>query len=59
MKRDLLPQPVACHHCTHLYAGAVCPICKEERPAYTALKKLSERQRELAERTLAAARAVC
>lgn len=33
-------KPVACHSCTHLYFGAVCPICKEERPAYTALKSM-------------------
>lgn len=32
------PLEVPCHACTHKYAGAVCPICKEERPVYTALK---------------------
>jgi hypothetical protein len=37
------PTPQACHHCEHKYAGAVCPICKEERPAYTALKRISQR----------------
>lgn len=36
-----LPQPVPCHSCTHPYLGAVCPICKEERPTYTALKAMS------------------
>ena len=35
-----IPQP--CHACTRPYAGIVCPICKEERPAYTALKKASQ-----------------
>lgn len=34
------PQAVPCHNCTHPYAGAVCPLCKEERPAYTALKNM-------------------
>lgn len=31
-----IPQP--CHQCGHAYAGCICPLCKEERPAYTALK---------------------
>lgn len=35
--------PVAqpCHHCDQPYAGIICPTCKEERPAYALLKKLS------------------
>lgn len=37
-KRQPAPMPQPCHACEHKYAGAVCPICKEERPAYTALK---------------------
>lgn len=35
------PKPQACHECGHAYVGAVCPICKEERPAYAALKKIT------------------
>jgi hypothetical protein len=35
------PRPQACHHCDQPYVGAICPICKEERPAYTALKAMS------------------
>lgn len=38
-KRQPAPIPQACHQCGHHYAGAICPVCKEERPAYTALKK--------------------
>lgn len=34
------PKRIACHACDHPYAGAVCPLCKEERPVYTALKRL-------------------
>lgn len=45
--RDL-PQPQACHQCTHLYVGAVCPVCKTERPAYTALKNMTAYRRETA-----------
>lgn len=33
------PKPQACHNCQHYYVGCSCPICKEERPAYTALKR--------------------
>lgn len=35
------PMPVSCHNCEHKFAGAVCPVCKEERPAYTALKRIT------------------
>lgn len=35
------PKPQACHHCEHKYVGAVCPICKTERPAYAALKRIT------------------
>jgi hypothetical protein len=41
----IAPSPQACHNCGHAYAGAVCPICKEDRPAYTALKALSAKLR--------------
>lgn len=34
------PKPQACHNCEHPYAGVACPICKEERPAYQALRKI-------------------
>ena len=36
-----IPQP--CHACGHHYAGAVCPICKTDRPAFTAIKAMSAR----------------
>lgn len=39
------PKPQACHVCEHKYAGAVCPICKTERPAYAALKAITARER--------------
>lgn len=35
------PMPVACHACENKFAGAVCPICKTERAAYTALKRIT------------------
>lgn len=38
------PAPQACHACTHKYVGSRCPICAEERPAFTALKNLTRRQ---------------
>jgi hypothetical protein len=41
--RQPAPRPQPCHACGHPFAGAVCPLCKEDRPAYTALKRLSER----------------
>lgn len=37
------PVPQPCHACTHSYAGISCPICKEERPAYTALKNIQRK----------------
>lgn len=39
------PQPVPCGNCQHPYAGTVCPLCKEERPAYTLLKRITAAQR--------------
>lgn len=41
-----LPQPQPCHNCSHSYAGAICPICKEERPSYSMLKKLAKEEAE-------------
>lgn len=37
-----IPQP--CHQCGHPYAGTVCPLCKEERPAWTAIKNLTNQK---------------
>lgn len=42
-RRADAPKPQACHACTYPYAGVSCPICKEERPAYAALKAASRR----------------
>lgn len=42
-QRQRAPEPQPCHACETKYAGAVCPICKTERPAYTALKAMSAR----------------
>lgn len=39
------PAPQPCHHCSTPYAGTSCPTCKEERPAYTALKNQTARER--------------
>ena len=46
MTLDRQPEPQACHSCGHKYVGAICNVCKEERPAYTALKRMSQRKRE-------------
>jgi hypothetical protein len=35
------PVPQKCHACENVFAGAVCPICKAERPAYTAMKRIT------------------
>lgn len=43
-KRAAAPIPQPCHKCTHLFAGAVCNLCGEERPAYTALKAMTRKQ---------------
>lgn len=39
----MIPQPQACHACDAKFAGSHCPICKEPRPAYTALKNMTRR----------------
>lgn len=39
-----IPQP--CHECGHPYAGIVCPLCKEVRPSYIALKNLQAKKPE-------------
>jgi hypothetical protein len=39
-----LPQPTVCHHCGHVAAVCVCPLCGTERPAYTALKNMTAKQ---------------
>lgn len=36
-----LPKPQACHQCEHKFIGTQCPICKTERPTFTAMKKIS------------------
>lgn len=35
------PVPVECGACRAPYVGTACPLCKDERPAYTLLKKLT------------------
>ena len=42
--RQQLPQPTTCPFCGTSAAEAVCHTCKEERPAYTALKNLTKQQ---------------
>lgn len=39
-----MPVPQACHQCGNHYAGAICQICKAERPAFTALKNIAARE---------------
>lgn len=42
-RRDA-PKPQACTFCDNVFAGAVCNLCKEERPSYTALKSMSAKK---------------
>lgn len=39
----LIPQ--ACHACDTKFTGSHCPVCKEARPLYTALKNEAARRR--------------
>lgn len=39
-----LPEPQACHACDARYVGAICPICKAERPALGLLRAMSGRR---------------
>lgn len=39
--RQLHPKPQPCHACGVEYAGIACPHCKEERPAFNAMKNIS------------------
>jgi hypothetical protein len=41
---QLPPVPQPCHKCEAVYAGSHCPLCKEERPAFTALKNITAQQ---------------
>lgn len=43
-RRRAAPIPQPCHECGHRYAGIVCPLCKEERPAWTAMKNITAKQ---------------
>ena len=47
--RQPAPQQIACHACGHHFAGAICPLCKEERPAYTAMKRIADACKALGE----------
>jgi len=40
-RRQRAPEPQPCHACDAKFAGSHCPICGEERPAYTALKRMT------------------
>jgi hypothetical protein len=37
------PIPQSCHACDNKFAGSVCPLCKTERPTYTAMKRITAR----------------
>ena len=39
MQEAPVPQP--CHACGVKYAGIACPTCKEERPAWIAVKNMT------------------
>lgn len=39
---QLPPKPTTCHVCGVTRAQAICSNCGTERPAYTAVKRLSE-----------------
>lgn len=42
------PKPTRCHQCGTVAAETVCHTCKTERPAYAALKAISEKFRRVA-----------
>lgn len=42
--KRLIPPLRACVECSHEYSGAVCPICKTEHPALTALKNIGKQR---------------
>lgn len=37
------PLAYPCFSCGHVYAGSHCPVCKEEHPTFTALKRITSR----------------
>lgn len=39
-----LPSPTKCHACGTVEAVAVCRYCGTERPAYTALKAITQQE---------------
>lgn len=41
VRRQPAPIPQPCHQCWHAFAGIVCPLCKEERPAWRAMKNIT------------------
>lgn len=39
------PGPIPCDACQAPYSGTSCPLCKQERPAYTLVKRITAAQR--------------
>lgn len=37
--------PVPCDACQAPYTGTTCPLCRQERPAYTLLKRITAQLR--------------
>lgn len=46
MKPQIFPVSQPCVNCGHYYSGAVCNLCGEENPTYTAIKSISRQQEE-------------
>lgn len=59
MRPNPFPPSIPCHNCGLPYAGAVCHVCKEERPAYTALKNMSRKQEAEGQDVVTLAGQVC
>jgi hypothetical protein len=59
--KRLFPPFKPCVNCGHEYSGAVCPVCKAEHPALTAIKNIGRDVEKAKQLSFAAhlARMVC
>lgn len=46
LSKKLIPPLSPCVECGHEYSGAVCPVCKADHPALTALKNIAKKADE-------------
>lgn len=48
LTKRLVPPLAPCVNCSHEYSGAVCPVCKTDHPALTALKNIGKQATDTA-----------